>query len=80
MHFANELLWEYDGWECLNCGNIDDPLILSNRARQAGGPFGPMTARGMRGARGAVGFASFQPIDSDVVPEQHEDRARTDGT
>jgi hypothetical protein len=23
--------WEYDGWLCLNCGEIVDPLILLNR-------------------------------------------------
>jgi hypothetical protein len=26
--------WEYDGWKCLNCGYVGDPLILENRAAQ----------------------------------------------
>ncbi|HLZ35240.1 MAG TPA: hypothetical protein VKP13_14610 [Nitrospira sp.] len=26
--------WEYDGWLCMNCGEIVDPLILLNRDRQ----------------------------------------------
>lgn len=26
--------WEYDGWLCLNCGEIVDPLILLNRMVQ----------------------------------------------
>ena len=37
-HFANVKssvgAWEYDGWLCMNCGEIVDPLILSNRSRQ----------------------------------------------
>ena len=24
--------WEYDGWKCLNCGYVTDPLILKNKA------------------------------------------------
>lgn len=23
--------WAYDGWQCMNCGYIVDPLILQNR-------------------------------------------------
>ena len=23
--------WEYDGWKCLNCGHITDPLLIKNR-------------------------------------------------
>ena len=26
--------WEYDGWLCLNCGEIVDPLIVLNRIVQ----------------------------------------------
>jgi hypothetical protein len=26
--------WEYDGWLCLNCGEVVDPLILLNRTLQ----------------------------------------------
>jgi hypothetical protein len=28
--------WEYDGWLCMNCGEIVDPLILLNRNMQNG--------------------------------------------
>ncbi len=27
--------WEYDGWKCMNCGYITDPLSVKNRAAQA---------------------------------------------
>jgi len=27
--------WEYDGWKCVNCGHITDPLIDENRRVQA---------------------------------------------
>jgi hypothetical protein len=27
--------WEYDGWLCLNCGEIVDPLIFLNRIVQS---------------------------------------------
>lgn len=53
-HFEGGQAWEYDGWECLICGNIADPLIMTNRYAQAHGAIGPMTASGMRPARGAV--------------------------
>ena len=23
--------WEYDGWKCLNCGHVTDPLLMKNR-------------------------------------------------
>ena len=23
--------WEYDGWKCLNCGHVTDPLFMKNR-------------------------------------------------
>ncbi len=26
--------WQYDGWRCMNCGEIVDPIILQNRERQ----------------------------------------------
>jgi hypothetical protein len=26
--------WQYDGWLCMNCGEIVDPLILLNRRMQ----------------------------------------------
>ncbi len=39
--------WEYDGWLCLNCGEIVDPLIVLNRMvqkrlneRMPAGPYG----------------------------------------
>lgn len=41
MHFGSGLVrsgsWEYDGWLCLNCGNVVDPMILVNREAQANG-------------------------------------------
>lgn len=27
--------WAYDGWKCLNCGHITDPLLMKNRERLA---------------------------------------------
>jgi hypothetical protein len=53
-HFDGGQAWEYDGWECLICGDITDPLIMTNRDAQAHGAIGPMTSSGMRSARGAV--------------------------
>jgi hypothetical protein len=53
-HFEGGQAWEYDGWECLICGDITDPLIMTNRDAQAHGAKGPMTSSGMRSARGAV--------------------------
>jgi len=53
-HFEGGQAWEYDGWECLICGDITDPLIMTNRDAQAHGATGPMTSSGMRSARGAV--------------------------
>ena len=38
FHFVNRRdssgWWEYDGWLCLNCGEVIDPVILSNRGLQ----------------------------------------------
>jgi hypothetical protein len=53
-HFEGGQAWEYDGWECLICGDITDPLIMTNRDAQAHGAIRPMTSSGMRSARGAV--------------------------
>ena len=53
-HFGGDHAWKYDGWECLICGNITDPLIMTNRDAQSHGAIGPMTSSGMRPARGAV--------------------------
>ena len=53
-HFEGDHAWEYDGWECLICGNITDPLIASNREAQSNGLLRLMSAKGMRGAGGAV--------------------------
>jgi hypothetical protein len=53
-HFEGGQAWEYDGWECLICGDITDPLIMTNRDAQAHGAIGPKTSSGMRSARGAV--------------------------
>jgi hypothetical protein len=54
MHFEGSCAWEYDGWKCLICGNITDPLIMTNRDAQLHGAIGSMTSIGMRPARGAV--------------------------
>jgi hypothetical protein len=62
-HFTSDHTWEYDGWQCLNCGNIDDPLIASNRETQANGSIGPMSAKGMRGAGGTVAVARYQRLE-----------------
>jgi len=53
-HFEGNHAWEYDGWECLICGNITDPLIMTNRDAQAHRAIGPMTSSGTRPPRGAV--------------------------
>jgi hypothetical protein len=56
-HFEGGQAWEYDGWECLICGNITDPLITSNREAQSSGLQQLMSVKGMRGAGGAVAGA-----------------------
>lgn len=37
-HFANlgtaVGAWAYDGWRCMNCGDVIDALILENRSLQ----------------------------------------------
>ncbi len=37
-HFANlgsaVGAWAYDGWRCMNCGDVVDALILENRSLQ----------------------------------------------
>jgi len=54
-HFEGGQAWEYDGWECLICGNITDPLIMTNRDAQAHGTRGrPVTSNERRPARGAI--------------------------
>jgi len=55
MHFVTDHTWEYDGWLCMNCGNVIDPLILTNRDVQANGTLGSIALKGMRPARGEVG-------------------------
>ncbi len=45
--------WEYEGWKCLNCGHVTDPLILENRIARA-----PRRRPApMRAADGAPGMA-----------------------
>ena len=53
-HFEGGQAWAYDGWECLLCGNITDPVIMTNRNAQAQEGIGPLASSGMRPARGAV--------------------------
>jgi hypothetical protein len=52
--FGDDRVWGYDGLLCLNCGNVSDPLITSNRELQARGLLTSMRAKGMRSAGGAV--------------------------
>ncbi len=47
--------WGYDGWKCLNCGHVTDPVILKNKEAQlkrANRPryAKPMKARTLSGA------------------------------
>jgi hypothetical protein len=56
-HFEGGQAWEYDGWECLICGNITDPLITSNREAQSSTLQQVMSVKGMRGAGGTVAVA-----------------------
>ena len=30
--------WAYDGWRCMNCGDVVDPLIVENRSLQQPAP------------------------------------------
>ena len=38
--------WEYDGWNCLNCGHVTDPLFMKNRALLTQGIAGHQPASG----------------------------------
>ena len=64
-HFEGDRAWEYDGWKCLICGNITDPLIITNRNAQAHGAIGPMSSKGMR------------PVGGAVSPSRHTGTARS---
>jgi len=52
--FGDDQWREFDGWRCLNCGDVVDAVILTNR--ECDSERGPMSmsAKGIRGARGAV--------------------------
>lgn len=52
--FGDDQWWAFDGWLCLNCGDVIDPVILNNR--ECDSDRGPMSmnTKGMRGARGTV--------------------------
>ncbi|NOS79272.1 MAG: hypothetical protein HOP35_15145 [Nitrospira sp.] len=54
--------WAFDGWSCLNRGDVVDPVILTNRKVRADGSTLPMAAKGMRGAGGAVSPARYQRL------------------
>jgi hypothetical protein len=56
-HFEGGQAWEYDGWECLICGNITDPLITSNREAQSSALQQVMSVKGIRDAGGTVAVA-----------------------
>ena len=64
-HFEGDRAWAYDGWKCLICGNITDPIIVTNRDAQAHGATESTTSTGMRPARGAVN------------PSRHRNRIRS---
>lgn len=53
-HFGADQWWAFDGWLCLNCGDVIDPVILSNREYGSSGIPRELRAKSMRGARGAV--------------------------
>jgi hypothetical protein len=61
-HFGGDLVWGYDGLLCLNCGDVSDPLIMSNREMQARGLLAPLRAKGMRSAGGAVATARHRRL------------------
>lgn len=61
-HFGTGYSWAFDGWLCLNCGDVVDPVILTNRNSRADGPAMSMGAKGMRGAGGAVSPARYQRL------------------
>lgn len=67
-HFSNDCVWEYDGWKCLICGNVTDPLIASNKEAQAHGRVEPMTSRGMQPARGVVNPRGSQGSSTPNIP------------
>jgi hypothetical protein len=62
MYFRHDHTREYDGWLCLNCENVLDPLIAINRESQAAGLVGSMTIKGMRAPRGAVGSSRLRVL------------------
>lgn len=33
MNIQDDFAWRYDGWHCVYCGEVIDPLILVNRTR-----------------------------------------------
>lgn len=46
--------WAFEGWLCLNCGDVTDPVILTNRGQRTEGARVSMAAKGMRTPGGAV--------------------------
>lgn len=32
---SGEMPWSYEGWRCVYCGEVIDPLILLNRMKEA---------------------------------------------
>lgn len=47
--------WAYDGWMCLNCGDVVDPLIVQNRSLQ-GKANDPIPARSYDGGKSKIGW------------------------
>lgn len=46
--------WAYDGWKCLNCGYVMDPLIQKNKAAQSPSMSGRNVTSNTRGRAQAV--------------------------
>lgn len=61
-HFGTGDCWAFDGWLCLNCGDVVDPVILTNRKIRAEGSTVSMAAKGMRCAGGAVSATRYQRL------------------
>jgi len=67
-HFANlgsaVGAWAYDGWRCMNCGDIVDALILENRSLQQDSI---STAHRVRPFGGQIVW--LRPRQDDIAPE-----------
>lgn len=60
--FGTGYWWAFDGWLCLNCGDVIDPVILTNRRNRANGSALSLAGKGMRSPGGAVATARYQRL------------------